>query len=137
VFHPAVSTGVLAKVSSVRYSVHMASVKFPTFPSIDFSKLDLDKLTKIELPSIDLPTIDLPKIDTAAITSAVKDAGYITVGLAVLAVQKAQVRRVEMQKAFTDQFGNGRAQIDELVDAAQGAAKAARDQVRHLLSSVA
>ena len=48
----------------------MSSVKFPTFPQIE-----------------------IPSVDTDAVTGAIKDAGYITVGLAVLAAQKAQVRR--------------------------------------------
>ncbi len=154
---------VLAKVSTLRYSVHMATPsfpKFPSFPNIDFSSLDLSKLPKVELPSV----------DTDAITTAAKDAFYVTVGLGVLAYQKAQVRRQEMTKAFNDQFGSGKAQfetqvagletrldaLEAKIDSAVGelekrlpekagallgqahdAAKAARKQVRELITSSA
>jgi len=43
-------------------------------------------------PSFSLPSFTLP--------SFVKDAAYITVGLGVLAFQRAQVQRVELQKQF-------------------------------------
>ncbi len=90
----------------------MASVKFPTFPTIDLSKLDLGTLPKIELPSFAWPAID-----TDAVAKAAKDAAYIAVGLAVLAYQKAQVRRHEMIAAGNDQFGLGKSQIESLVQA--------------------
>ncbi len=103
----------------------MASVKFPTFPSIDFSKLDMPKF---ELPKFDMPSLEIPKVDTEAVTEAVtkavtevtkvaKDAAYVTIGLATLAVQKAQIRRREIATALADQFGTGKAQIEEVVDA--------------------
>ncbi len=137
--------------------------KFPSFPNIDFSSLDLSKLPK-------MPKVELPSVDTDAITTTAKDAFYVTVGLGVLAYQKAQVRRQEMTKAFNDQFGSGKAQfetqvagletrldaleakidgaVDELekrlpekagalLGQAHDAAKAARKQVRELISSSA
>ena len=79
---------------------------FPTFPSIDFSKL--------ELPTFGRPNLSI--VDTDAVVSAVKDAGYITVGLAVLAAQKAQVRRQELKKSLVGQVGNNKAQMAEIVD---------------------
>lgn len=84
----------------------MASISFPTFPSVDFSKL--------ELPKINRP--NLPTVDTDAVVNAFKDAGYITVGLAVLATQKAQVRRQELKKSLEGQVGNSRSQMAEIVD---------------------
>src|SRR4051812_31508675 len=84
----------------------MSALKFPTFPSIDFSALDLAKL----------PQIDIPRVDVAAVTGAVKDAGYIPVGLAVLAAQKAQVRRQELKKSLAGQVGDGRSQVAEIVE---------------------
>ncbi|MCU1390037.1 MAG: hypothetical protein JWL72_3375 [Ilumatobacteraceae bacterium] len=84
----------------------MSSPKFPTFPSIDFSALDLGKL----------PQIEIPRVDVAAVTGAVKDAGYITVGLAVLAAQKAQVKRQELKKSLAGQVGDSRSQMAEIVD---------------------
>ena len=102
----------------------MASVKlptkFPTFPSIDFSKLEMPDM---KLPDFDMPNITMPQINTEAVTEAVtnaaKDAGYITVGLAVLALQKLQVRRQELRKSLNDQVGNGKSQLAELVDAVE------------------
>lgn len=86
----------------------MAS-RIPSFPSIDFSQLDLAKFAR--------PT--LPNVDTDAVVGAVKDAGYITVGLAVLAAQKAQVRRQELKKSLNGQVGSSRAQVAELVSAVE------------------
>ena len=96
----------------------MASVTFPTlpsFPGLDFSKLDLSKLPSFDMPK--LPTIDMPQLDTEALANAAKDAAYVTIGLGVMAFQKAQVRRREIAKSVTDQFGSGKAQVDEVVDA--------------------
>jgi hypothetical protein len=99
----------------------MASVKFPTFPSIDFSKLDMSqfKVPQFDVSQFDMPNIKLPQVNTEAVTNAAKDAGYITVGLAVLALQKAQVRRKEFRKSLTDQVGNGKSQLAEIVDAVE------------------
>jgi hypothetical protein len=114
----------------------MASVSFPTTSFPNF-------------PNIDLSALEMPSIDTDAIANAAKDAAYVTIGLGVLGFQQAQVRRRELAKALTDQLGNGRAQIDEVVDAiearfgehagaivttAQDAARTAREQVRNLLA---
>jgi hypothetical protein len=103
----------------------MASVKFPNFPSVDFSKLDLSNfdlskfdLSKFDLgklPKVDLPKVDLPKMDGDAVVNAAKDAAYIGVGVAVLAFQKAQVLRRDLTKSFNDQFGNGKTQFEDLV----------------------
>jgi len=81
----------------------MASVKIPTFPSFDFSTLEM-------------PKFSVPQIDTEAVTKVATDAVYVTIGLAALAFQKAQVRRQALSKALTDQFGSGKAQINEVVD---------------------
>ena len=83
----------LAKVSTLRYSAFMSSVKFPTFAQLE-----------------------IPSMNTEAVTDAIKDAGYITVGLAVLAAQKAQVRRQELKKSLAAQVGDGRSQMAEIVD---------------------
>jgi hypothetical protein len=121
----------------------MPSVKLPSFPSIDFSKLDVSKIkapgikapqikaTQFRVADFDMPKITVPKftvpqvntetITTAAetVTNAAKDAGYITVGLAVLALQKVQVRRQELRKSLNDQVGNSKSQLAELVDAVE------------------
>lgn len=110
----------------------MAAVKFPTFPSIDFSKLEMPelKMPELKMPEFDMPNIKFPQVNTEtvtavttaateAVTNAAKDAGYITVGLAVLALQKVQVRRQELRKSLNDQVGNGKSQLAEIVDAVE------------------
>ena len=67
------------------------------------------------MPAVKFPTAPSP-IDVAAVTGAIKDAGYITVGLAVLAAQKAQVKRQELKKSLAGQVGDGRSQMAEIVD---------------------
>ncbi|MCU1392366.1 MAG: hypothetical protein JWM34_794 [Ilumatobacteraceae bacterium] len=65
------------------------------------------------MPQVKLPNLPtLPTIDFGP----VKDAGYITVGLAVLAAQKVQVRRQELKKSLAGQVGDSRSQMAELVD---------------------
>ena len=105
----------------------MASVKlpnkFPTFPSIDFSKLEMPqiKVAQLKMPEFDMPKIPQvnPGAVSEAVTNAAKDAGYITVGLAVLALQKLQVRRQELRKSLNDQVGSGKSQLAEIVDAVE------------------
>jgi hypothetical protein len=89
----------------------MSSIKFPTFPSVDFSSLDLSKLSQVRMPRL-----AMPDIDTDAVTGAIKDAGYVTVGLVVLTAQKAQVRRHELKKSLAAQVGDGRSQVAEIVE---------------------
>lgn len=144
----------------------------PRFPNVDLSNFDLSKLPKFELPNIDLPAID-----TDAITKVIKDVAYVTVGLAVLVVQKAQERRADFATTINEQFSSSKAQFSEaaakfetqlsavdarlsaieakidgavedlekrlpdaagaLLTQAHGATKAARKQVRDLLSTTA
>ena len=55
------------------------------------------------MPKFTLPHVDIDALTQAVpetVTNAVRDAGYITVGLAVLAVQKIQVRRRELGKSL-------------------------------------
>lgn len=63
------------------------------------------------------PTIDLPLIDADKVLELAKDAVYVTVGLGVLAFQKAQVRRQELVKLVHERLGPGKAQYDDLVKA--------------------
>lgn len=82
-----------------------------TFPAFDLSRLDLTqvRLPKVDLPRVDLPMPDLssipfpldslPKVNVPAaeqVTGFARDAGYIGVGLVVLGVQQAQVRRRDL-----------------------------------------
>jgi hypothetical protein len=89
-----------------------------TFPSVDLSKfelpkLDLSKMPKFELPKFELPTFEMPRfempdveipeileVDVDRIAGLARDATYVGIGLAVLSVQQAQVRRREAQASF-------------------------------------
>ena len=54
-------------------------------------------MTRPTMPVLDqLLNFDIPGIDVDRLTSVAKDAAYVTVGVSVLAVQKAQVRRREL-----------------------------------------
>jgi hypothetical protein len=72
----------------------MTTVKLPLLP--DFTLPDLPQITFPTLPAVDFSSLDLAKLPAAA-----KDVGYVTVGLAVLTFQKAQVRRQELKKTFS------------------------------------
>lgn len=106
----------------------MASIKFPTlptlptFPAFDFSNLDLSKinLPKINMPNINMPTIDTADIDTAAVANIARDAAYVVVGIAVVALQRVQVRRRELTKTVGDQLHNTRPQLDEILAGVEG-----------------
>jgi hypothetical protein len=58
--------------------------KLPEFPSVDFSALDLNALRESELAK------RLSAFDTDKVTAALRDAAYLTVGLGVVALQRAQ-----------------------------------------------
>jgi hypothetical protein len=74
----------------------MPSIKFPT---VDLTKFDL---TKFDVRKFDLPKVDLPKVDTAKLTAAVRDAGYIAVGLGATFVERAQSRSEQFSVAVND-----------------------------------
>lgn len=46
------------------------------------------------------------------VASAVKDAAYVSVGLGVIAFQRLQVRRNELNKAFSGQGGESKGALD-------------------------
>jgi hypothetical protein len=91
--------------SSIDFSnIKFPSIDFPSidFPAIDFSQLDINALRD------KLPKIDLPAIDTAKLTAAVRDAGYIAVGLGVVAVERAQARGNELTTIVDDRLAEVR-----------------------------
>ncbi len=87
----------------------MASIKFPTFPAVDLSALDMSRLN---FSTLSFPKVNVADIDTEAVTDAAKDVAYVTIGLAVVAFQKAQVRRREITKSFSDQAADIESRID-------------------------
>lgn len=50
------------------------------------------------------------------LTHLLKDAAYVSVGLSVIALQRAQVRRQELETNLRDTFGGARGNLDETVE---------------------
>jgi F0F1-type ATP synthase membrane subunit b/b' len=73
----------------------------------------------------------------ADITKTLKDSAYVAVGLGVIAFQKAQVRRVELQKQVTSQINDTREQINKLVDEVEKRVEPVLDQIEGRLPSQA
>jgi chaperonin cofactor prefoldin len=61
-----------------------------------------------------MPEIRDPKSTAEDLTKLAKDAVYVTVGLAVIAFQKAQVQRQELRKQVSGQVGDAKAQLQSL-----------------------
>ncbi len=68
----------------------MPNLPLPT--RIDLTKADVRAI----LPDV-LRHVRLPEVDTDRVVATAKDAGYTAVGAAVLAFQRAQVRRREVE----------------------------------------
>jgi ElaB/YqjD/DUF883 family membrane-anchored ribosome-binding protein len=65
----------------------------------------------------------MPEIKTDDVRAFVKDAFYVTVGMGVLAFQRAQVQRQELRKQVESQLGDAREQL-------QKAGKTLEDRVK-------
>ena len=91
-------------------------------PNFTFPELKLPELPDLKLPS--LSDVDVKEIADRAATLA-KDAVYVTVGAGVLAFQRAQVQRRDLQKAVDKRVGAGRVQVDAVT-------KSFEDQIRLL-----
>jgi hypothetical protein len=63
---------------------------------------------------VDVPTFDVPGIDADKLVEALRDAAYLTVGIGVLAFQKAQQVRKDVTDGLSNRFGSTNAQVDEL-----------------------
>ncbi len=68
----------------------MPSIPLPT--RIDLTKVDVRSIVPHQLRDARLPAVDADRIVAVA-----KDAGYTAVGAAVLAFQRAQVKRREVE----------------------------------------
>src|SRR3954469_3986572 len=89
----------------------------------------------------------MPQLKTDDIRNTLKDAFYVTVGLGVIAFQRAQVQRQELRKQLESQFGDARQQvqkagktldervkvIEERLQAVEGRFESALDQVEERL----
>jgi hypothetical protein len=77
-----------------------------TIPGIDLTGFDLARLdpTRLDLTRLDPTRVDLARLesllDQAAETA--QDAVYVSVGLGILAFQRAQVRRRELNRGLDD-----------------------------------
>lgn len=88
----------------------------PALPAFDLSRFDLSKvklpsvdlpkpnLSAIPTPRLPLPNVELPGADRVA--GFARDAGYIGVGLVVLGVQQAQVRRRDLVSSMRNSIDN-------------------------------
>ncbi len=67
------------------------------------------------LPLVGRLSFDIPGVDADRIATLAKDAAYVTVGLSVLALQKVQVRRLELTDQVRTRVEAGRQQFDAAV----------------------
>src|SRR5687767_2280470 len=61
-----------------------------------------------------MPEIRTPKAAAEDLTKLAKDAFYVSIGLAVIAFQKAQVQRQELRKQVSGQVDDAKAQLQSL-----------------------
>jgi hypothetical protein len=71
------------------------------------------------------------------------DAGYVTIGIAVLGFQQGQVRRRDLQQRLAGSGGclnararDGRARIESLQHTAEGIAQSVRDRIEPVVDQV-
>jgi GTP1/Obg family GTP-binding protein len=69
----------------------------------------------------------------ADLTKTLKDAAYVTVGLGVLAFQKAQVRRREVEQQVQTQLSETQKQVERLARDLQGRLEPVIDQLTERL----
>ena len=68
----------------------------------------------------------------ADVRSTIKDAAYVGIGFGVLAVQKAQVRRQELQKRLEETFGEAKGGFDKLGEDVQDRLKLVEERLEAL-----
>lgn len=71
-----------------------------------------------------------------AVSDTLKDAAYVTVGLGVLGFQKAQVRRVELNKQINEQVKTVETRVADRRKAVAGTVNGIADQIDGLLAPV-
>lgn len=67
------------------------------------------------------------------VTNAVKDAAYVSVGLGVIAFQRLQVRRNELEKSLQAQAGTARTALDALGSLVGDQAKVVEERLSSVL----
>jgi hypothetical protein len=70
------------------------------------------------------------------VRSTIKDAAYIGIGFGVLAFQKAQVQRLELQKQLEATFGEAKGGFEKLGDDVQDRVKLVEERLEALTKQV-
>jgi hypothetical protein len=78
----------------------------------------------------------MPEINIEELTKPLKDALYVGVGLGVIAFQKGQVRRREIEKQVREQTTDARAQLDERLRLLEGRLAGVEDQFDTVLDQL-
>ncbi|MEY2432688.1 MAG: hypothetical protein QOC92_2413 [Acidimicrobiaceae bacterium] len=76
-----------------------------------------------------MPEIRSPKSAVEDLTKLAKDAFYVSVGLAVIALQKAQVQRQELRKQVSGQVGDAKTQLQSLTKVFDDRVKAVEERL--------
>jgi hypothetical protein len=75
----------------------------------------------------------MARLQMDGVTNAVKDAAYVSVGLGVIAFQRLQVRRNELNKALAEQSGAARSALDAVGSLLGDQAKVVEERIGALL----
>lgn len=70
------------------------------------------------------------------IQNAVRDSFYVSIGLGVIAFQKAQVRRQELRKTLETNLGDARGTVEESVKAVESRLEVVEDRIDQVLDEV-
>jgi len=68
------------------------------------------------------------------LTNAIKDAAYVSVGLGVIAFQRLQVRRNELQKAFNSTADEAKGNVELLTSLVGERVKAVEERIGAVLN---
>ncbi|MEP7201969.1 MAG: hypothetical protein ABI894_05130 [Ilumatobacteraceae bacterium] len=89
--------------------------KLPEFPTMKLPKIDWSAIKNVDVPTLDWPAVDFSKLDIDALRNVklpnLRDAAYMTVGLSVVAVERAQAGREQLTAAVTERIE----QVRELI----------------------
>jgi uncharacterized protein involved in copper resistance len=100
----------LKQLDPTKIDLTKFDVRNMELPKFDMPKFDMPKF---DMPKFDMPKFDMPGVDKAdfdKLAEFARDAAYVGIGAAVVAVKKADAQRREL----TDQVTT---QVRKLVDA--------------------
>jgi len=78
----------------------------------------------------------MPQVNPIEVSRLLRDAVYVTVGVGVIAVQKAQVQRRELQGQLEDSLADARQRLEELGDSVEDGLEGLENQFDVLLDEV-